>query len=152
MNCTVAGIDYSNAQIQIAKKAMPEMDFQTQEAKDLSTDKKFDYVLSMSVFEYFPNDDYTNIVLEKMIDKAKVAVAILDSNNIELFNLAKEIRRGALSVNEYAKKYKGLEHNFFSKQYFENFAREHLLDIEVFDQQIDNYLNANFRFNIILRK
>ena len=29
MRCTVSGIDYSNEQIQIAKKVMPEMDFQT---------------------------------------------------------------------------------------------------------------------------
>ena len=109
-------------------------------------------MISVGVLEYFTNDDYTNIVLEKMIDKAKIAVAILDSNNIEYFDVAKELRRGALSNNEYDKKYKRLDHIFFSKQYFEGFARKHFLEIEVFDQQIYNYLNANFRFNIIFRR
>ena len=152
MRCSVSGIDFSHEQIKIAKNVMPDMDFQTMEAIDLSTKQQYDYVISMSCFEYFPNEDYTNKVLENMINKSKIAVAVLDSNDIEKKELAMKIRKGALSDGEYENKYNNLDHLFFSKQFFIEFSNSKGLEIEIFDQNINNYSNGNFRFNVILRK
>lgn len=152
MKCKVAGVDYSIEQIKIAKKVMPEMDFNVMEAINIANKDKFDYVFSNGCFEYFPDKDYAKTVLMKMISKAKKAVAVLDTNDIELFDLAKKIRKGALSEGEYENKYKGFEHLFFSRQYFEDIAKEKGLEIEIFNQNIKNYLNGKFRFNVIICK
>ncbi len=63
-----------------------------------------------------------------------------------------KIRKGALSDGEYENKYNNLDHLFFSKQFFIEFSNSKGLEIEIFDQNINNYSNGNFRFNVILRK
>ena len=71
------GIDYSKKQIDTIRTVFPQMkDFTCGEAIELETNLKYDVVMSESVFQYFPSEEYARSVVEKMIDKAYKLVYI----------------------------------------------------------------------------
>lgn len=148
----VSGIDYSKPLISLASKAMPKMSFKVQQADKIDTSTKYDIVIAHSVFQYFHDLKYSYTVLKKMILKANKKVAILDINDSSKVKMFHEIRQGQLSKGEYKKKYENLDHFFFSKTWFEEFAMNNNYRIEIYDQDIKGYLNSNFRFNVILHK
>jgi len=41
---------------------------------------------------------------------------------------------------------------YFEKGWFEEFAREHSLNFEIFDQGIPDYVNSQWRFNFFFEK
>jgi len=57
-----------------------------------------------------------------------------------------------MSKEEYEIKYRGLEHMFYSKEWFENIAEKLNLKITIFDQSFKNYANSELRFNVIMEK
>ena len=88
---------------------------------------------------------------------AKKKIAILDVNDVEKSDLFHTIRieqhkdKGH-SKEDYIKKYKGLDHHFYSKEWFENLGQKLNLDTEIFNQSNDNYGNSKLRFNVIFTK
>ncbi len=151
-NHKVAGLDYSTALIDIANEAMSDMSFKVMEAIEVEVEDKFDIVVSNSVFQYFSSLDYAKSVLFRMIEKANNKVIILDVNDKSKKEKALSLRKGALSSEEYEKKYAGLDHLFYEKSWFQEMASASNCNIEIFDQDIEGYLNSNFRFNVILSK
>jgi trans-aconitate methyltransferase len=152
MDHKVAGIDYSSTLIKNIQKAIPDMDFRYCEAVKLNVSKKYDIVLSNSVFQYFDSYEYAESVINKMLSKAKKKIAILDINNIKKKNDAEKLRKSALSEEEYENKYSGLNHLFYDKNFFIDIAKQLDCTIEVFPQNIQEYGNNTFRFNVIITK
>ncbi len=147
----VGGVDFAEALVNLAKVMMPESDFVADEAINLSTEDKYDIVLSHGVFVYFKYD-YAEEVLNKMMQKSKKIIAIFDINDKEKEENYHKIRMETMSKEEYEKKYEGLNHYFYEKSFFEKFAKNNNLEIEIFDQTFDKYNNAKFRFNVIMRR
>jgi hypothetical protein len=111
---------------------------------------KYDTVLSNGVFFYFPSLEYAEKVLHKMINKATKSIAILDVSDQEWKDKSLEIRKGNMSEEEYAKRYDGLDHLYYSKQWFIDIANKYNLKIEIEQQNIKNYQNNSYRFNVFL--
>lgn len=149
---SVGGLDFSKVLIELANTFMREGEFVVAEAVHMDTNKKYDLVFSHSVFQYFPSHDYAKLVLEKMTEKSKNIISILDVNDIEKEQKYHLVRSQGLEAGEYENKYKGLEHLFYEKEWFFSFAKKHNLNIEIFDQNFKEYGNSELRFNVIMKK
>lgn len=147
----IGGIDYSKNLINTAKSVMPEGDFACCEATDIETDVKYDILVSNSAFFYFPSYDYAKKVLKKMLCKARKAVAILDVADINFKNNIEKAKRDSIGEEEYKKKYEGLDHLYYDRQWFFNLDLSSV-SVEIFTQEINNYGYNDFRFNVIYKK
>lgn len=87
-----------------------------------------------------------------MIRKANNAVAIFDIADKAKEDCYHQVRMADMSQQEYKDKYKGLNHLFYSKGWFEHVASELNCSIEIFDQTFKEYSNSKLRFNVIMRK
>jgi SAM-dependent methyltransferase len=148
----VGGIDYSEPLIAVARQTMERMDFSVEEAHELSHVETYDFVISNSAFHYFPDLNYADIVFQKMIKKAKKAVAVLEIPNNELKDESENARAAALPEGEYEKKYCGLHHLYYDKQWFEKTGLRYGCVVQILDQRIEDYGNNRFRFNAIFQK
>lgn len=149
----VGGIDYSNSLIKSCRKLMPNGDFNLNEAINLDLDNKYDFVVSFSVFFYFNSYEYALSTLEKMYNKSRKGIMILDIPNLQTKEKCEKNRRGILSVEQYEKKYKNLNHLYYDKSFFVEFAKKNNNKFfKIVDQKISNYINNDFRFNFIMIK
>jgi len=148
----VGGIDYSGNLISFARQAMKGMDFQVAEAMGVDTDEKYDVVVSNGVFLYFKDYSYAGRVVEKMILKARKAIAILEIPDLAKREESERARRAALPEGEYDKKYKGLQHLYFERDWFTQFSDKSGYKIEIFDQNVEGSQNSQFRFNVVMKK
>jgi ubiquinone/menaquinone biosynthesis C-methylase UbiE len=147
----VGGVDYSRSLIKIAKKII-RGDFNVGEARKLNTKRKYDFVVANSVFQYFPDFDYALMVVSKMLDKANKGIGIFDVPNEHLKEKSERARRGSLKKGEYKRKYERLSHLYYDKIGFINWGKEHNYKVRIFNQNIKNYGNNHFRFNIVITK
>jgi len=152
MGHTVGGIDYATNLIKNIQKTIPDMIFSHCEAMKLDEFERFDVVFSNSVFQYFESYDYAEKVVNKMLNKAIKKISVLDINDIEKKNDSEKLRRGILSEEEYEKKYSKFNHLFYEKSFFIDLARKNDYKIDIFPQDIKNYSNNPFRFNVIISK
>ncbi|MBE0514910.1 class I SAM-dependent methyltransferase [Sulfurimonas sp.] len=148
----IGGIDYSDKLIDVAKKYMPNGYFEVNDAQNIETHVKYDYVISNSVFFYFPSYEYAEITLIKMIEKSIKGIAILEVNDLEKKEESIKLRKGYLSDDDYAARYKDLEHLYYKKDWFIDIARKYNLKIEIEQQNINNYANNLYRFNVFMYK
>jgi len=148
----VGGIDYSENLISIAQRVMNGMNFQVSDAIDVNIDEKYDIVVSNGVFQYFKNYSYARKVIERMAMKARKTIAILEIPDSAKKEESESARRAALPEGQYEKEYTGLEHLYFEKGWFTQFSDEFGYDIEIFDQNIKEYSNSKFRFNVVIKK
>jgi 2-polyprenyl-3-methyl-5-hydroxy-6-metoxy-1,4-benzoquinol methylase len=148
----VSGVDYSEALVRIAKRLMPRGIFNIVEAKDIETEEKYDIVLSNGVFFYFPNLSYAKEVLNKMLKIARQKVAVLEVNDENKRALWLRARMSALGEKEYKKKYKGLDHLFFTKEFFERVAEENSWVVTFVNTPGNIYPAAAYRFGAIFSR
>ena len=93
----ITGVDYSPEMIRLARKLLPKGHFFCREANNLAfPDNQFDRVLCYSVFHYFPDDDYSQSVINELIRVAKPGGIILigdipDNRHEKEFKLASDI-------------------------------------------------------------
>jgi hypothetical protein len=136
-----------------AKKMFQSENFLVQDALDLNEDPLYDYVVAFSVFFYFPDYEYANVVLEKMYKKARKGILVLDVPNLQTKLDCETMRRGTMDPFEYAEKYDGLNHLYYDKNFFLKFAEQNnIQEIIIQRQNIRNYINNDFRFNCFLLK
>lgn len=143
----IGGIDYSHSLINIANKYINSNDLSVCEAINLDCQKKYDVIISNSVFFYFPSLEYASNVLEKMLEKCKKSIAILEINDSSKKDIALSIRNQNCQKN-----YDGLNHLYYEKDWFISFAKKHNIVIKIEDQCISGYDNSSYRFNVFLSK
>ena len=146
----VGGIDYSSTLIENAKRIMQPGRFEVCEAANLQVEFKYDFVVANSIFFYFPDLEYAEKVLERMLEKATNAIGIFDVPNAKLKKDCETERMA--KIDNYKEKYKGLPHLYYDKSWFLKFAETNNCGIYLFDQNIKDYGNSRYRFNCILRK
>jgi hypothetical protein len=150
---SVGGVDYSKTLINSCNKLMPDGKFAWNEAKNLDVEEKYDFIVSFSVFFYFPSYEYAELTLKKMYDKSRKGIMILDVPNLSTQDICEKNRRGVLSEKEYEKKYKNLNHLYYDKNFFINFAKNNPCKFyEIKEQKIEKYVNNDFRFNFVMLK
>lgn len=147
----IGGIDYASGLIDVATLAMPAGNWSVGEAIGMSTTPGYTHVISNAVFHYFKLD-YAEAVLEKMISKAETSIGIFDVPDLEFREQSERVRRDKLSEAEYEKKYAGLEHTYYDRNWFRKMAENHQLEIEEVENCFPNYAQASFRFGILLKK
>jgi trans-aconitate methyltransferase len=152
LGTNVAGLDYSSALISMAKMAMPEGEFITAEACELSPQPQYDFVVANGVFHYFPDDSYAQAVLSTALRKARRAVAILEVPDLALREGSERMRRDILTPEQYEEKYRGLTHKYYSRKWFADIASSHAFDCLTFDQEIPGYAQNRFRFNCLMTR
>jgi len=154
MGHRVGGIDYSGSLIRMANKKMDAMDFSVCEARHLQTREKYDIVIANSVFHYFPDLEYARDVVNRMIEKSVKATAFLDLPDSD-FEIESEREREAnhdVSEGEYKMKYVGLSHLYFKRKWFSDLLEKYNFRVDIFDQNIKQYGNSKFRFNVLVKK
>lgn len=144
-NFETGGIDYSSGLTDIAKKVLKTNDITCAGAADVPTDIVYDAIFSNSVFSYFDDTDYAESVLEKMYEKSKYAIGLIDIHDIEKKEEFTAYRRQI--VKDYDERYKNLPKLFYSKDFFENFARKHNMDIRFLGSNMKGYWNNQFVFS-----
>lgn len=147
----VGGIDYSTNLSEIARNVLrEEKNIETGEAIQMLTDVKYDMVFSEGVFAYFPNEEYGEIVLQKMYQKARKLIMISEVFDKDMQSECERHRRELF--DNYDEKYKGLDKVFYKREMFIQFAEKHNCRIK-FDS-IDNeyYWNSKYLFNCYLYK
>jgi ubiquinone/menaquinone biosynthesis C-methylase UbiE len=144
----LAGVDYSTSLVETARRALPGLDIRVAEAALLPfPDSHFDAVLSNGVFLYFRDMDYAAKALNEMLRVCRPAGRILIA---DIADLGKKER--CLEARRAAGASLTPPHLYYPKSFFEKFAAEHALGIEVFDQNIPGYANTPFRFNVVLSR
>ncbi len=121
------GLDYSHNLIKTARKVLRTEDVLCAEAIDVMPDKIYDAVFSNSVFSYFDSERYAEKVLEKMCRKARKVIGLIDVHDIEKQEDFISCKRKI--VKDYDERYAGLPKLFYSRQFFEEFATSHNMDI-----------------------
>lgn len=147
---TVGGVDYSASLIAAATRALPDGEFNVLEAKDVETMPRYDYVIANGVFHYF-DLEYAAEVLDRMIKKARLAVAVMEVPDLRTKDESEALRRDMLSQEEYDAKYAGLEHTYYARDWFKAQAEARGLECELFDGCVPNYAQNRFRFGCIIR-
>ena len=148
----VTGIDYSANLVKIALAAMPQATISVGEAITLPEDCHFDVVLSGGVFHYFPTYDYAATVLRGMAQLAQKSIGILDVPDLSKQEAAISARKAGMGEAEYEEKYRGLDHLFYSKDWFEKVLATESVKITIEDQCLQNYDNSKYRFNVLIHK
>jgi len=151
LDLKVGGGDYSSGLIQTALRVFPDSDFQCIEAAMIDPATPYDYVISNGVFHYF-DLDYAREVLTRMLDKASRAVCVLEVPDLKTKDQAEKLRRDILSPEQYEKKYAGLHHTYYDRDWFSSIAAERGMRCEIFDGCIPNYAQNQFRFGCQIRK
>ena len=150
----VGGSDFSESLIEAAKKVLKTKDVLCCEAVDIPAKPKCDAVISEGVFGYFPDHEYAYSTLEKMYDKANYTMAInrvFEKGKEEAFY---ENHRKSLGISkkEYQKRYQGLKKLSYSRELFENFAKEKNMHIKFAEDCLKGFLNSEYTFSCYMYK
>lgn len=148
---TVGGIDYSHNLSNVAREILKEEKrIETGEAIQLLTDEKYDMVFSEGVFAYFPSEEYGEIVLEKMYQKARKLIVISEVFDKDMQSECERHRRELF--DNYDEKYKGLDKVFYKREMFIEFAEQHNCQIQFDSVENEYYWNSKYLFNCYLYK
>ena len=148
----LGGIDYSEPFIRIASKVLGGRvkELSCGEAIHINTDVTYDHVFSRSIFQYFVDQNYAEIVINKMIDKAKHSVGIFDIHDFAKKNAFIAYRKS--TIEDYEKKYDDSSHMFYDKEFFLKIAEKRNCGIKFSKAIIQNYWNAPFTYDVYFYK
>ena len=146
---TVGGIDYAASLVDIAQKVLPDaLELYCGEADLMSAAQTYDAVFSAGVFSYFADTGYAHRVLTRMLEKSRGALGLLELHDIEKEDAYHAYRRA--SIEDYDERYRGLDKLFYSRTFFEDFARQHDLRITFPAVDMPGYWNTPFIFNCFM--
>lgn len=146
----VGGLDYSEPLLAIARKVLQADDLILGEAFDLPESPRYDHVVSLGAFLYFPDEDYARTVVRKMVAKAKRVVAVLDVNDAARRDLALALRRAAQADIPGQKA--GLEQLFLPREFFHELAVELGCELRIDESVMRQSLNSRYRYNVFLER
>ena len=144
----LGGLDYSKNLLDNAEKIVGGGDFIHDNAENLPVVPQYDLVMSESVFEYFPSQEYSEKVLRRMIEKSRVATCILGLYDAKKEQVMMDYRRS--TIPDYDERYKGLPKRFYHKEMFSNIAREYGKTASFSYPDNPEYWNAEYQFNTII--
>ena len=147
----VGGCDYSVPLVSIARRAVPSGDFTFSDAAEFPVSPAYDVVIANGVFHYFPDLAYSRRVLERMVDKARCAVGILDVPDEATREVSEQMRRELFSPHEYAQQYAGLDHQYFPRSWFCEVAKALSMECNFLNAKIAGYAQSEYRFGVLLR-
>lgn len=148
----VGGIDYSANLAKIALSVMPKADISVGEAIDIPVTNQFDIVVSNGVFLYFPTYEYAASVLQRMVQMATKSIGIFDVPDLSKQDEALTVRKAKLGEAEYQEMYQGLDHLYYSKEWFQQELANEPVQVRIEDQNIRGYGNNEYRFNVLIHK
>ena len=147
----VGGIDFSSAEIEIARKVLNDpKELVCAEAVLTSSEIKYDAVLSNSVFSYFEGYEYAKKVLEIMYSKTNYSIGLVDIHDADKKEAFTEYRKSI--IVDYEERYKELPKFFYDKKFFLEFADQHDMSIRFSKPRMRNYWNNDFVFNCFMIK
>jgi trans-aconitate methyltransferase len=147
----IGGIDFSDILIKKAKEVLTDADIKVMEASMLEVKPSYDFVISNGVFNYFPSFEYAVAVLNKMYEKSRKGIAILEIPDARLEVELEAERRKA--VPDYDEKFKGIKHRYYAKSLFLSFAEQKQCSAIVIENHyIENYGYNGHRFNCFMFK
>ena len=147
--CKVGGIDYSEGLLEFARKAIDEektAELVCDEALNVSTDIKYDGGFSNSVFSYFDDYEYAEGVLEKMQEKCRNSIVLVDVHDLDKKQDFIDFRRK--TIENYDEKYSGLPKLFYPKSFFEEFGKKHDLEVVFYNSEVEGYWNNPYVYNV----
>ena len=149
----IGGSDYAENLLDVAKRILGEKFFVeciADEATNLPTEIKYDAVFAAAVFYYFPDLDYVEKVLDRMVDKATHSIGLLRL----LDAAAKEdyLKYRREHTKNYDELYKNLPKLFLPKKFFEEYAAKNNLSIKFSKHHIEGFWNEPFNFDCFLYK
>jgi len=149
LGCRVGGLDRSPALVDVARAVLPDGVFLVTEAAEMELQPTVDVVVSCAAFLYFPSLEYASQVIERAARKARRAVLVLDLPDAACRDAALAHRVASLGGEEaYQARYSGLDHLYYSREWFEEALRSAGLGrVQVADQNLAGYVNGRFRFN-----
>lgn len=147
----VGGLDYSSSLLEIARAVLPPAsDLICNEANRLPVEPQYDVTLSNSVFSYFYDFDYAKQVLERVCQKSRSAIGILDIHDAAKKEAFFEYRSRV--TPDYQTRYRNLPKLFYPKSFFLDFAESHGMDVKFSSSNIEGYWNNEFVFHCFLYK
>lgn len=147
---TCGGVDYSPRLLSYSKQVLHTADLRCADALEFPQEPQLDAVISVSVFGYFINERYAETVLEKMLQKARYSLGILEVADAAKADAYTAYRREL--IPNYDERYKDLPRQFYCTAFFEEFAQKHGLGIEIVPMTIKDYWNSRFYFDCYLYK
>ncbi len=149
------GIDYSKELIKKGKKYFPRINFKCGEISTIkSFNKKFNLIISHSVFHYFDNYQYAKSLMKEMLLNldSKGYIYILDVPDKDKEKQFKKEIIAQIGKKEYIEKYSNHTHLFYKKKFFKNFGKQNNLKTYIYNQNFSFYKNSKFRYNIFFQK
>lgn len=149
------GIDYASNLVKVCKSVLPDGVFLHAEANNIPFDTEmFDSVFSHSVFQYLPGLDYASQTIAELARILKVGgkAALLDVNDAEKEGDYMRIRGAKIGIEKYKEKYKDTPHQFYHKKWIQEVAKANNLSCYIENQNLEDYGNSQFRFNVFLEK
>lgn len=144
----LTGADFSAPLVELARHSLKGIDIRTAEAVSLPfASCQFDIVLSHGVFLYFSDFRYAGAALEEILRVSRASARFLIGDIPDL-----EKRESCLAVRRAAGASLTPEHLYYPKRFFEDFAAAHSLRVAVSDQDIPDYANSPFRFNVLFER
>lgn len=144
------GVDYSPTLSACAKQVLRTADIRCAHADALPIEPQYDAVISVSVFGYFTDEKYAETVLEKMCQKARYSVGVLELADAEKEKAYTAYRKQI--IPNYEERYKGLPRQFYSKEFFRSFAHRHGMEIRTVPVTMKDYWNSEFYYDCYLYK
>ena len=151
----VGGADYSHALVTLMREVFQSyhitpLECDVLEAKATPTELKYDVVFLDGIAHYFPDYDYAQETLQRMLVKANHTMAWLgvhDKAKEKAFYVARE------KIDpDYQKHYEGLPKLFYFKTFFLDFAEENHLDVLFTPCPLKGYWNGPFAYNVYFYK
>ncbi len=146
----MSGLDYSSSLIEAARKALPDVDFVCERIGNMPTDPKCDVIIVNSVFQYLDKQE-AEAAVSRMLTRADI-VAVMDVPDVETQSGAEALRMEALNPDQYVKLYRGLDHTYYSQDWFREQASLKNFDCEFRNSFIPGLRQNAFRFSCLIKK
>jgi len=151
--CSVGGIDLSPRLIAIARSIIREGRFDEADALEFTFAESWDVVAACGVMLYLPSREGAESLIKVMASAARRSIVLLDLPDMAHRDQAEAFRRSTLGEDLYRERYRGLDHLYFDR----DTIRRLLLGlgfgaIAIEGQDLENYPNGAFRFNVIARR
>ncbi len=144
-NYVCGGIDYSSSLTAVAGKVLRAGDILCADAAEVPTDISYDAVFSNGVFSYFDTVEYAACVLEKMYQKSRYSIGLMDIHDANKKEAFTAYRRQI--IRDYDERYRDLPKLFYSREFFVDFAQKHHMDIEFMESHLKGYWNNQFVYS-----